>query len=353
MNKGAETKKIVIDVGGADAGPEPIIEGAARALTDPDTSFRAVFCGNAGEIRKKLEGRGVSEDMYETVDTDVYVTNNDSPMCVMGEKEDSSLVLALKALKSDPDAAAMVSAGNTGAVMIGTIVHLGLIPGLRQPTLATVLPAPGGKFICIADCGANVDCRSDDMIAFALMGDEFMKCMFSVEHPRIGLLSVGTEIGKGSKRVLEAYEKIETLPLNFVGNIEGNDMMTDICDVIVCDGFSGNVILKNSEAVGKFAGAFAEETIRRCAAEKGEAPDEDLIAELRRSFYRQFDFNYQGGAFFFGTVKPVVKMHGAANASTAFSCIKQAIALDDKKFTDRLTTALDGKLPKRKFIRQQ
>ena len=205
----------------------------------------------------------------------------------------------------------------------------------------------------LLDGGANADCKPIHLLQFAVMGSAYMQKVFDIPAPSVGVLSIGEEETKGNFLVKHTIPHMREIGVNFKGTVEGRDVNTGDTDVIVCDGFSGNVILKNSEAVGKFAGAFAEETIRRCAAEKGEAPDEDLIAELRRSFYRQFDFNSQGGAFFFGTVKPVVKMHGAANASTAFSCIKQAIALDDKKFTDRLTTALDGKLPKRKFIRQQ
>lgn len=342
-------KKIIIDVCGADAGPVPIIEGTATAILQTEGLY-ACLAGSEPQIRAIMKERGVPEDRYGVIHTDVYVTNNDDPLCVMSDKDTSSLVLALKALRDDPQTAAMVSAGNTGAVMIGTILYLGLLPGLRQPTLATVLPTEGDRFICIADCGANVDCKATDMIGFALMGDEYMKCLRGVRSPRIGLLSVGREDGKGSQRAREAYEEIKKLPLDFIGNIEGSDVLSDICDVAVCDGFSGNVILKNAEAVGKYAGRLAERTLLRYAESIGTTADEGAVEALRQSFYKQFDFNSQGGAFFFGTVKPVVKMHGAANASTAVSCIGQALELDASGFTDRLRTVLKDKLPPRRLI---
>lgn len=342
-------KKLIIDVCGADAGPLPVIEGAATALLE-SAELYADLAGSEPQIRAVMRERGVPEDRYGVLHTDEYVTNHDDPMCVMSDKDNSSLVLALKALRDDPLAVGMVSAGNTGAVMIGTILYLGLLPGLRQPTLATVLPTEGDRYICIADCGANVDCKAADMIGFALMGDEYMKCMCGVPSPRVGLLSVGREDGKGSQRAREAYEEIKKLPLDFIGNVEGSDVLSDICDVVVCDGFSGNVILKNAEAVGKYAGRLAEATLRRYAESMGETADEGAVDALRRSFFRQFDFNSQGGAFFFGTVKPVVKMHGAANSSTTVSCVAQALALDASGFTDRLRTVLKDKLPPRRLI---
>lgn len=326
-------KKIVLDIYGADAGAVTIVNGAAQALKKfPELSI--VFVGEQSLALPILEENGCDLTRAEFIDTAEFITNDDPANCVFGGKDETSMVKALLRLKEDDDCFAMLSAGSTGPMLVGTICRLGLIKGLKRPALSSALPVRGGGFVCLADCGANLECPPQELALYALMGDAFMKCMCGLDAPRIGLLSVGREKGKGTPTVCQAYEHISKLPLNFIGNVEGSDLNADIADVIIADGFSGNIMLKCAEATGICAIDIADDTFTRHT-------DCDLVANaVHTALNDVFDFNRRGGATFLGTSKTVIKMHGCATEETVVACCGQALRLENAGFREKIAQAV-------------
>lgn len=324
-------KKIVIDTVGADAGLQPVVDGIAKAF-DSGVEFFPVLVGPAAELEKMLSQRGISCDRYELVDAADAVTNDDPPTCVFAGKEESSLVKAYQRLKSDDECCAMVSAGSTGALLVGSICRLGLLPGLKFPVLGSALPCAPEDLVCLVDCGANVECTAADLVRFAKMGVVFSRCHCGIDDPRVGLMSVGREEGKGTALTREAYEKLKALPMNFVGNLEGSDLVSGYADVVVTDGFSGNILLKSTEAAGKLA--------MQIVGEAGKDADPALIEAIQKAIFKKLEFNSQGAATFLGPKKIVVKMHGCANEDTTVSAICHALQLEESGFIEAMRQAL-------------
>lgn len=327
-------RKIVIDLGGSDRGEGVILEGL-RATMEARKDFTAVIVGTAA-AECSLKTLGFDLSRVEYLPAAEVITNFDSPMSVFRGKPEASLSKAYQYLRENEDAVGLLSAGNTGAVLIGSIFCLGLMEGLKCPALCSVLPCADESRVCLLDCGANMDCTVEDLQRFALMGSAYMKNCLSLEAPKVALLSIGRERGKGNKLIKEAYAAIEALPVNFVGLVEGGDVLTGEVDVVVCDGLAGNLILKNAEAVGLAA--------KRLALQEAEAAQQtetkEAMQRLAGRLFHFFDFNSQGGGVLLGTKKVVVKAHGAANAATIRSCIEQLCRIVDGGFTASLTQQL-------------
>lgn len=317
--------KIVVDTLGADMGLTPIVTGIARAL-NRNIDFFPVLVGPEQEVKAILDAEGVDPARYELVHAEKYIRNSDPPHCIFGGCDDTSMAIAYGLLKKDCDA--LLSAGSTGALLVGSICRLGLLPGLKFPALISALPCGGENLLNLVDCGANVECTADDLVRFAKMGDVFAKAYCGMENPRIGLMSVGREAQKGNALIQEAHKKIAALGLNFVGNLEGSDMVSDYADVIVADGFSGNLLLKCAESVGKRAMALVDQF--------GEGVDRQALERIKNAIFETFDFNSRGGATFLGPRKTVVKMHGSANADTAISSVEQILRLEKANFSQAM-----------------
>lgn len=320
-------QKIVIDIYGADDGIEPVIRGTAKAIKN-GLPFKPVLVGEKSSIDAIMLEMGVSGECYEVINTNKYITNLDPPTCVFGGNDDTSMVMAYSYLKNEDECVAMLSPGNTGALLVGSICRLGLLPGLKFPALASALPCAKQGLVCLVDCGANTECSPNDLARFAKMGNAFSKSYCNIANPRIALLSVGREEGKGNNLTKAAFELIKELPVNFVGNVEGSDLVSGYADVIVCDGFSGNIILKNAEAIGK----AAIEIVKQLSS------DQEIYDKITKELFRRFDFNSQGGATFLGTKKTVVKMHGCANEDTTVSCIEQILRLVNGGFIENMSS---------------
>lgn len=314
-------KKIIVDICGADEAPQVIVKGALDALKKQD-EYDLVIAGPEGIIKETFAGEDPSvSERVEIIDAAEAVTNHDNPTNMIKGLNETSIVKALCALKDREDIAGMVSAGSTGCLMVGSIFRLGLFKGLMQPALSSALWNVNGKYFCLVDCGANVNAKAKDIKDYARMGSAFMEAMNRVGSPRVGLVNVGKEKGKGNDLAKEAYALLAAdESINFIGNIEGSDILLDNADVIVCDGFTGNVILKTLEAAGMTAAAMA-------------GRPENVV--------KFFDYNSQGGATFLGTKKIIVKAHGAANADTICSCILQAIALDEGGFIEKMSARMN------------
>jgi len=322
-------KKIIIDIYGADAGAPVVVHGVARAIEA--CGIFPVLVGDKSLIDGIMAQHNVSDACYEVIHTEDYITNEEPATCVFGGRDTSSAVLALERLKNDDQCVAMLSAGNTGALLVGSICRLGLVPPVKFPSLCSALPCAGDKLICLVDCGAVIDCTANDLVRFAKMGNVFSQCYCGVEDPRVGIMSVGREDAKGSALTLEAFKKIQELDIHFIGNLEGSDMVSGYADVIVTDGFSGNVLLKNTEAVGKKAMAIVESVCKDNPA---------LAAEINQALVERFDFNSRGAATFLGTKKTVVKMHGCANEDTTVASIRQILRLEETDFSQKIAQAL-------------
>ena len=329
-------KKYIIDIYGADKGYGVVIDGALETLREND-DISIVLCGDEESIKTYLSDKSYDADRISIVHAPEEITNHEPPTVIFDKKQNSSLAVAIKLLKEDDDAVALVSPGNTGAVLVGSIFKLGMSVPLKQPALASMLPCANGKLVCLIDCGANMDCKPAQLAKFAVMGSVLMQCRSDIENPTVGLLSVGREEGKGNVQTKEAYNLIKETGVNFIGNVEGNDVLTGDIDVVVCDGFSGNILMKNAEANGKVAMRFIDELLEK---EEEGSHTYDVLSGLRHRLFSTFDFNSQGGATFLGVKKILIKAHGSANSKTFAACIGQARILEAKGFSDAIQSAL-------------
>jgi glycerol-3-phosphate acyltransferase PlsX len=322
-------KKIVIDTYGADNGAATVINGIAQSMQEKE--FFPILVGDEKIITQLMEENGIQKDRYALIHTLDYITNNEPATCIFGGRDESSIALSYKTLKEDEECVAMLSAGNTGALLVGSICRLGLLNSIKFPALCSALPCVEENLVCLVDCGAIIDCTENDFVRFAKMGNVFSKCYCGIESPRIGILSVGREDAKGSALTLKAFQLLRELDLNFVGNLEGSDLVSGYADVIVTDGFSGNILLKNAESVGKRAVEIVE---------KFQEENPALAEKIKRELLLSFDFNARGAATFLGTKKTVVKMHGCATEETVKASIDQIMRLLNANFTERMEEAL-------------
>ena len=316
--------KIIIDAMGGDNAPAAIVEGALRAKKELGVDLTLV--GREEEIRACLG----SEDPagIEIVDARDVITMEDDPSTATRRKKDASMTVALNLLR-DGKGDAVVSAGSTGALLTGATLIVKRIRGIRRAAMAPVLPA-GEHGVMLIDCGANVECTPEYLLQFGLMGSVYARRMMGCEEPRVGLLNVGTEDTKGGELQHQAFallkEADEQGKLRFVGNVEGTDVFAGKAEVVVTDGFTGNVLLKGTEGVIKYMmkalkGVFYKNTVNKLAA----AVLKNDLAAMKKSM----DVNEVGGTAFVGISKPVIKAHGSSDASSIFSAVRQAIAFVD------------------------
>ena len=324
-------KKIVVDIYGADAGEQVVLSGVAKAIEQ--CGVYPILVGDKNTILESMDSYGIAQDKYEIIHTNDFITNNEPPTCIFGGRDESSIALAYQRLKQDDECVAMLSSGNTGALLVGSICRLGLLPSIKFPSLCSALPCADENLLTLVDCGAVIDCTANDLVRFAKMGNVFAKCYCGIESPRIGIMSVGREAGKGNALTVEAYNKLKEEDMNFIGNLEGSDMVSGYADVVVTDGFSGNILLKNTEAVGKKAIQIVENL---------GIDSPEIITKIKKALFETFDFNSRGAATFLGTKKIVVKMHGCANVDTTVASIEQILRLAKADFSAQMSQALSN-----------
>lgn len=323
--------KVVIDTQGSDKGAATVVKGAKMAL-DKFEELEVLLSGDEAVISKECEALGMPMDRVEILHAPDVVTNYDSPVTALFEKPNSSLVKAMDALSKRDDLVGYVGAGSTGAVIACATRYLGGKNRVR-PALAGVLPNISGGLTCIVDTGATVDCDANMLLHFAKLGSDFMQRMYGIESPRIGLLSNGAEETKGNKVVKEAHQLIKNEPgLNFIGNIEGSNALSGECDVLVCDGFAGNQVLKVTEGTAK--------RIIMDIVKYAKMTGNDEIMKLVGHLMSLYDFGSLGGGNVLGTVKPVVKAHGSSDEKAIVSTTKMILnmaqnkAVFDKKISE-------------------
>ena len=314
--------KVALDVMGSDKGPDTVILGAKMALDkNPDLSLLLV--GREDEIAPLIEKHALDTARVETLFAEQVITNYDSPAAALFEKTDSSMVKALSAVAEREDVCGMVNASSTGALIAGTLKYLPRENRVR-PALAAILPAERGGFVCLVDTGATIDTTPKILHHFAKLGCEFMRDMYGIESPRVGLLSNGAEETKGNKLVKETYPLLSAdADINFVGNIEGSNALSGDCDVLVADGFAGNLVLKVTEGTAR----RIITDIVKLAKGTGHPEYMPLVGELMK----KYDIASLGGGIILGARKTVVKAHGAADERAIMNTIGIVLNLAKNK----------------------
>lgn len=332
--------KVLVDCHGADAGVSVAVEGALLAIEKRKT-LSVLLCGKKDEIEKCLEGKSYDGSRLSIKEAGEPITNDDAPALAIRRKKDSSMVLGLRALAAG-DADAMVSAGNTGSLLVGTQVIVKLTEGVTRATLASVVPAVDGKrHTIIVDSGANVDCRPEMLEEFAIMGDVYMRNIFGLQNPAIGLLSNGAEEEKGNAAVKEAHALLKNGKLNFVGNIEARDVLTGVVDVLVTDGFAGNVAIKACEGMGKSMFTIIKEGIT-CGGLR-EKIGYLLLKNVFRTVKKRVSADEVGGGIFLGANKIVIKTHGSSSAVSFEKSILNADTLAEKNVAGQIAEGLKSR----------
>lgn len=321
--------KVVVDGFGGDYAPVEVVEGAVLAVKQ-NKDLIIVLTGDKEKLEKVLAGR---TERIEIVDAKEIITNDDQPTLAIRQKKDSSLVKAFDLLKEKDDIVGLVSAGSTGAVLTGAILKIGRIKGISRPALCSILPTVvENKSVMICDCGANVDCKSEHLLHFAVMASSYYSIMNDVESPKVALLNNGAEEHKGNELTKEVYPLMKELPINFVGNVEAREVMSGDVDVIVTDGFAGNVLLKATEGVASGMSKMLKKEAKKNIFSKLGA----LLMGKFKGLKATMDINKYGGAPFLGCKKLVVKTHGSANRLNFCNTILQVVKLHEKGLNEKI-----------------
>ncbi len=328
---------IALDAMGGDNAPEAIVAGGLAALREyPD--IRVVFAGQEARLRELLSGAEDVKDRAEILPADDVISMDEPPMLAVRRKVNSSLVRTMAAVR-EGRAGAVVSAGSTGAVLAGGMLRIGRIQGIERPALAPVLPGLKKPFLLI-DCGANVDCQPRYLLQFGLMGSVYMRSVLGVEDPAVGLVNIGAEAEKGNKLVKETYQLMtEQTSYRFAGNCEARDIPTGEYDVVVADGFVGNVILKYTEGL---AGTITGMLKRRMMETKRTKLGAALAKPAFRGLKRDMDYNAVGGAPLLGVQGAVVKAHGASGEEAIKNAIRQARTMLEQDVVGKISAGLSG-----------
>jgi len=341
--KGMARMIILLDAMGGDNAPDANIKGAVNAINQIEAEV--VLIGKEDVIKQKIKefyGKTIEEisPRLKIQNASETIEMEDTPTLAIKRKKDSSMVVGFKMLK-EGQGDVFISAGNSGALLTGATLLVGRIKGIDRPALAGILPAYKSRLVLI-DAGSNTNCKPINLLQFAQMSSIYIRNTFGVEHPRIGLLNIGTEETKGNELVRESYqllkEKSEDLNINFIGNVEGRDAFLGEIDAIVTDGFTGNVFLKTTEGLGKFVKRSLVESFTQNLFTKISY----LIAKKPiKSLSKTMDYKSYGGALFLGVKKPVVKAHGSSDALLFEYTLKQAEKFVNNKTVDNLISEFE------------
>ena len=324
---------IAVDAMGGDFGPVVVVPGAVAAASDVGCNL--VFTGNEKQIQTELSKLAAPHASIRIVHTDEVAGMGEKPSDVLRKKKNTSIQAACRLVR-DGEAQGVVSAGNSGVTVACGMFGMGRIEGVDRPGLASIMPTEKGAMVLI-DVGANVDCKPLHLFQFGVMADVLAKDLLGVANPRIGLLSIGEEEGKGNIQVREAFELLKKSSLNFTGNVEGRNLFTGVVDVVVCDGFVGNVALKMSEGLGSsFARVLKRELNRRLTSRIGTV----LAKSAFRRFARLMDYAEYGGAPLLGLQGIAIICHGASNPRALTNAVEMATAFTLKKTNEHLIQML-------------
>ena len=308
--------RILVDAMSGDHAPLEILKGASLAAKEYK-EHTILLVGDQNVISHIAVTNEIDIAGIEIIHSDTVISMEDNPICVVRDKKNSSMSIGLKTL-AHGEVDAFVSAGNTGALITGATIIVKRIPGINRPAIASVIPL--GNPILLMDSGANLTVTSDNICQFAFMGAKYMEKIYGLDRPRVGQLNNGAEYNKGNALQVESYQLLSESGLNFVGNVEGKEIPFDVCDVIVADGYTGNIFLKTVEGMGKFLLKTLKELLMSNIATKLSALTMDT-KELKQ----RFDASEHGGAPLLGISKPVIKAHGSSDANAIKNAVRQAI----------------------------
>ncbi len=314
--------KIIIDAMGGDNAPSAPVEAAVKAVKEFGVDI--VLVGDTDIVRKELSKYGYQGNEITIAHADDVISNHEEPAKAVRSKKTASVVVSANMLKNG-EGDAMLSMGNTGALLASGLLIVGRIKGVLRPALATLLPSAKGPKMLI-DAGANTNCKAENLVQFGIMGSIYMKNVLNIVNPTVGLMSNGEEEGKGDDLTKETFPLLKEAPVNFIGNIEGRDVMEGTADVITCDGFVGNVILKTVEGMGHVVSQKVKDIFMKGLLTKIGAL---FVMKGLDDFKQTMDYREYGGAPLLGTKKPVIKGHGSSDSKAVFSAIYQA-----KKFVE-------------------
>ncbi|MDG5788229.1 phosphate acyltransferase PlsX [Evansella sp. AB-P1] len=307
--------KLAVDAMGGDNAPESIIKGCELAL-QAYSDLEIVLVGKEDEIKKYIQ----PTERIQILHTDVTIEGDDSPVRAVRRKKDSSMVLAVQQVK-DGNADAAISAGNTGALMTTGLLVVGRIKGIERPALSPMLPTLDGNGFLLLDVGANMEAKPSHLVQYALMGDVYMRKVRKVQKPRIGLLNVGTEAGKGTDLTKQVFAMLKESSVEFVGNVEARDLLNGVADVVICDGFSGNLVLKTIEGTAMSLFSVLKTELTSNFKNKLAA---GVLKPAFKKVKQQMDYSEYGGAGLFGLNAPIIKAHGSSDEVAFFNALRQA-----------------------------
>ncbi|AOY77352.1 phosphate acyltransferase PlsX [Clostridium formicaceticum] len=327
--------KLVVDAMGGDHGPAVTIPGAIEAVKAYPITI--ILTGDKNKIEKELSKYQYPKKQIEVLHCSEEITNEDKPVAAIRKKKDSSMVVGLNLVK-EKKADAIISAGNTGALLAGGLFILGRIKGIDRPALATAYPTTKGASVLI-DSGANADCKPRNFLEFGIMGEVYASKVLNIQNPKICTVNIGIEETKGNDVTKEAYQLCAKAKFNFGGNIEARDIPSGYADVIICDGFTGNIILKLTEGIastifGILKEEFTKNTLRKLAA--------GILKSGLKDFKKRFDYTEYGGAPFLGVEGNLIKAHGSSNAKAIKNAIRQAKAFVENNVVEEIFKEIDG-----------
>lgn len=328
--------RIFVDAMGGDYAPQAPVDGAIEALRKYP-GLEITLAGDLNAVQPLLKECDDVRDRITLLDAPEVITNHESPVMGVRQKKRSATVLGMLQVK-EKQCDGFVSAGSTGATLAGGMFRLGRIPGIERPALAPLMPNGKGHFLLI-DCGANVDCKPEYLYQFGMMGDAYMRGVMGMDKPRVGLINIGAEAEKGNALVKETYPLMEKAPYHFVGNVEARDITGDVADVLVADGFSGNLVLKFMEGLaGTLLGIIKKEIMADTLSKLG-----GLMAKPAfRRVKHLMDYTEIGGAPLLGVQGAVVKAHGSSNGH-AFACaIGQVVKMVDGHVVEKIEEQLSA-----------
>lgn len=324
--------KIAIDAMGGDHAPKEIVLGAMKAL-DTFKDLHITLVGDETKIKEYMK----EQEKLAILHTEEVISGTDEPVRAVRRKKNSSMVLAAKEV-SEGRADACISAGNTGALMAAGLFVVGRIEGIERPALAPTLPTIGGEGFVLLDVGANADAKPEHLVQYAIMGSIYSQKVRGIENPRVGLLNIGTEEKKGNELTKHTYEMLQNTDIHFIGNVEARELLNGVADVVVTDGFTGNMVLKTIEGTAMSVMKMLKSALMSSFKTKMAAA---ILKQDLMKIKSQMDYSEYGGAGLFGLKAPVIKAHGSSDANAIFNAVRQTCDMIEHQVNDTIRQTVE------------
>jgi glycerol-3-phosphate acyltransferase PlsX len=324
--------KLAIDAMGGDNAPQSVVEGVIKAVS-AFSDLEVTLIGQEDKIKPYL----TDSTRISVIHTDEVIAATDEPVRAVRRKKNASMVLMANEVK-EGRADACISAGNTGALMTAGLFIIGRIEGIERPALSPTLPTLDGNGFLFLDVGANVDAKAEHLLQYAMMGSIYVEKVRGIKNPRVGLLNVGTEEKKGNELTKQTFELLKNTKLNFIGNVESRDLMEGIADVVVTDGFTGNIALKTMEGTALSVFSMLKSALTSNMKSKLAA---GILKPQLKGIKQQMDYSEYGGAALFGLQAPVIKAHGSSDSNAIYNAIRQTREMVSNKVSETIYASLD------------